>query len=112
MTLLHIIVNSLSNCLARTKGFSTLCQVKNKQRNRLLNTTLNALMDVSINGPPQHTDENAQAVTEKWQNIKKQKQVTEQALKIVKFKDLAVGDDDGPMESVPLDEFETEKFLL
>ena len=31
---------------------------------------------------------------------------------MVEFEDLAVGGDDGPMESIPLDEFETEKFLL
>ena len=44
--------------------------------------------------------------------IKKQRQVTEQALKMVEFEDLAVGDDDGPMESITLNEFKTEKFLL
>jgi len=33
------------------RGFSTLCRVKTKQRNRLLDVTLNALINVSINGP-------------------------------------------------------------
>ena len=94
------------------RGFSTLCRVKNKQRNRLLGATLNALMNVSINGPPQLTDENAKAVAEKWQNTKKRRQVTERALKMMEFEDLAVDDDDGLMESIPFDEFETEKFLL
>ena len=94
------------------RGFSTLDQVKTKQRNRLLGATLNALMNVSINGPPQLTDEDAKAVAEKWQYTKKRRQVTERALKMVGFKDLADGDDDGPMESVLLDKFKTDKFLL
>jgi len=33
------------------RGFSTLCRVKTKQRNRLLNVTLNASINVSMNGP-------------------------------------------------------------
>ena len=94
------------------RGFSTLCRVKNKQRNRQLGATLNALMNVSINSPPQLTDENAKAVAEKWQNTKKRRQVTERALKMMEFEDLAVDDDDCLMESIPFDEFETEKFLL
>ena len=69
-------------------------------------------MNVSINGPPQLTDENAKAVAEKWQNTKKRRQVTERTLKMMEFEDLAVDDDDGLMESIPFDEFETEKFLL
>ena len=31
---------------------------------------------------------------------------------MMEFEDLAVDDDDGLMESIPFDEFETEKFLL
>jgi len=32
-------------------GFATLCRVKTKQRNRLLDVTLNVLINVSMNGP-------------------------------------------------------------
>ena len=53
------------------QGFSTLFRIKTKKRNRLLGATLNALMNVSINGPPQLTDDDADAVAEKWQNTKK-----------------------------------------
>ena len=51
---------------------------------------------------------------QKWQNTKKRRQVTERALKILEFEHLADGDkiDDGPMELVTLNDFETEKFLL
>ena len=61
------------------RGFSTLCRVKTKQPNRLLDVTLSA----SINGPAQLTDEDAQAVAEKWQKTKKQRQVMERPLKVV-----------------------------
>ena len=33
------------------RGFSTMCRVKTKQRNRLLDVTLNALINVLMNGP-------------------------------------------------------------
>jgi len=33
------------------REFSTLCRVKTKKRKRLLDVTLNALTNVSINGP-------------------------------------------------------------
>ena len=59
-------------------------------------------MNVSINGSPQLTDENRKAVAEKWQNTKKRRQVTERALKVLKFEHLADDDEaDGPMELVP-----------
>ena len=62
-------------------------------RNGLLGAILNALINVSINGPPQLTDENAKAVFKKWQNIKKRRQVTKQALKMLEFEHLADGDE-------------------
>ena len=54
-------------------------------------------------------DENAKEAKDK-----KQTQVTERTLKMLEFEHLADGDeidDDGHMELVPLNEFETEKFL-
>jgi len=33
------------------QGFSTLCRVKTKQCNELFDVTLNALINVSVNGP-------------------------------------------------------------
>ena len=66
---------------------------------------LKALMNVSINGPPQLTDENAKAVAEKLQNTNKRRQVTERALEMFEFEHLANGDetdDNGPMKLVPL----------
>ena len=92
------------------KGFSTFCRVKNKQRNRLIDPSLNALIFQLMAHPLQLTDKNAKA--EKWENTKKRRQVTERAVNMVKFEDLAVSDDDGSMESVPFDNVETEKFLL
>ena len=66
---------------------------------------LKALMNVSINGPRQLTDENAKAVAEKLQTTNKRRQVTERTLEMFEFEHLANGDetdDDGPMKSVPL----------
>ena len=70
------------------QGFSTLCHVKTKQCNRLLGVTLHALMNILINGPVQLTDEDVQAVAEKWQKVKKRQQVTKQGEggRICKFK--------------------------
>ena len=47
------------------RGFSTLCPVKTKQRKRLLGATLNALMNISINGKPQLNDEDAKDIAKK-----------------------------------------------
>jgi len=50
----NIAANVLSIPLATNwpeQGFATLCRVKTKQRNRLFEVTLNALINVSINGP-------------------------------------------------------------
>ena len=46
------------------RGFSTLCRVKSKQRNRMLDTTLNALINVSINAPKQLSDEDGLVIAE------------------------------------------------
>ena len=97
------------------RGFSTLCHVKNKQRNRLLDVTLNALLNVSINGPKKLTEEDAQTIAEKWQQKKNRRRVTKRALKAVESafleNDEDMDSDDAP---VSLHEIETEtaKFLL
>ena len=41
------------------REFSTVCRVKTKQRNRLLDVTLNALINVSMNGPNHLDDDGA-----------------------------------------------------
>ena len=41
------------------REFSTVCRVKTKQRNRLLDITPNALINVSMNGPNHLDDESA-----------------------------------------------------
>ena len=92
------------------RGFSTLCRVKTKQRNRLQGVTMNTLMNVSINGPAQITDEDAQTVAEKWQKTKKRPQVTQQALKVVESANVEYNNN--AMDKVSLDKIETEKFLL
>ena len=46
------------------RGFSTICRVKTKQRNRLLDVTLNALMNVSMNGPNHLDDKSAVEVAQ------------------------------------------------
>ena len=58
----------------------------------MLDVTLNALMNVSINGPAQLTDENVQAVAKKWQKTKKRRQVTERLLKVVESANLVDND--------------------
>ena len=62
------------------RGFSTMCRVKAKQRNRLLDVTLNALINVSMNSPNHLDDESAVEVAQNWKTAKNRRKVTERAL--------------------------------
>ena len=57
-----------------------LC-VKTKQHNRLLDVTLNALINVSMNGPNHLDDESAMEVDQNWITAKNRRKVTKRALK-------------------------------
>ena len=100
------------------RGFSTLCRVKTKQRNRLLDITLNALINISMNGPEQLTDEDAQKIAEKWQKTKDRRTVTVRALKALESansannEEMEAGGWERDCESVLLHEIEPEKFVL
>ena len=100
------------------RGFSTLCRVKTKQRNRLLDITLNALINISINVPEQLTDEDAQKIAEKWQKTKDRRTVTVRALKALESpnsannEEMEAGGWERDCESVLLHEIEPEKFVL
>ena len=64
-----------------------MCRVKTKQRNRLLDVTLIALINVSINDPKQLNDDSALEVAQKWIKAKDRRRVKERALKTVKSLD-------------------------
>ena len=59
------------------RGFSTLKRVKSFMRNRLLN----ALMQISLNGPHVLSDEQANAIAEKWLVEKRRLKVTTRGMK-------------------------------
>jgi len=92
-----------------------LCHVKTKQRNKLLDVTLNALMNVSINGPEHLTDEDARKIAEKWLKIRNRRTVTERSLKALESANSENDDEmnaDGWGNEFLLNEIETEKFVL
>ena len=56
------------------RGFSRLKNIKTKNRNRLLDQTTSALLNISVNGPAQLTDSQAALVAEKWKTTKQRRQ--------------------------------------
>ena len=65
------------------RGFSALKHVKSFMRNRLLTAMLNALLQISLNGPRVLSDEQANAIAEKWLGEKKRRKVTPRGMKDV-----------------------------
>ena len=94
------------------RGFSTLRRVKNQQRNRLLDSTLNALLNVSMNGPTELSAKDAEQIANKWQNVKNRRIVHEKA---VAQAQLSMGEelDAGDEWFMLMDnEFESDKFFI
>ena len=54
-----------------------MARIKTKMRNRLLDVSLCALMNVSLNGPPQLGDDDALAIAESWTSRKYRRNVKE-----------------------------------
>jgi len=94
------------------RGFSTLCRGKTKQRSRLLDVTLNALINVSMNGPAQLNDESALEIAQKWTEAENRRRVTERALKTVNSTDDEEETDAFADEQELFNEVEIEKFVL
>ena len=62
------------------RQFSTMCRVKTKHRNRLLNVTLNALINVLMNSPNHLDDKSVVEVVQNWTTAKNRRKVTKRAL--------------------------------
>ena len=106
---------ALSIPLATTwpeQGHSTMYRVETKQRNRLFDVTLNALINVSMNGPKQLSDKSALEVAQMWVKAKDRRRVTERVLKTVKSLDYKEGTDAFTDEHELSDKKEIEKFGL
>ena len=63
------------------RGFSALKRVKSFMRNRLLTAMLNALLQISLNGPRVLSDEQANAIAEKWLGERKRRKVTPRGMR-------------------------------
>ena len=94
------------------RGFSTMCRVKTKQRNRLLDVTLNALINVSMNGPNHLDDESAVEVAQNWITAKNRRKVTKRALQTMMSADDIQETDAFADEQELCDEVEIDKFVL
>jgi hypothetical protein len=57
------------------RGFSAMKRVKTRQRSRLLDSTLCALLNISMNGPEQLTDEEGLMIARLWKDNKKRRRV-------------------------------------
>ena len=75
----------------------------------MLDPTLNALINVAMNGPEELEDDDAWLIAEKWQTAKKRRSVTEKALERV-----AVSAEENAEEwdDFLTEEVETSKFWL
>lgn len=62
------------------RGFSTLKRVKSKYRNRLLDPTLSALLNITLNGACTLTDQAAEEIAAKWFDRRKRRVVTQRAV--------------------------------
>ena len=58
------------------RGFSTLTRIKTKSQNRLLNSTLAALLLVPLKGPNQLSDKEAASSASKWLHLNTRWSVT------------------------------------
>lgn len=65
------------------RGFSMMKLIKTPHRNRLLDETLSALMNVTINGPSELPDEDALEIASVWLEKKPRRKVTERGRKNV-----------------------------
>lgn len=65
------------------RGFSHLKLIKTHGRSRLLDETLSALMNISINGTASLEDDDARHIAEKWLGKKERRQVTARGQKNV-----------------------------
>ena len=65
------------------RGFSALKRIKSLMRNRLLTAMLNALLQISLNGPRILTDQQAKRIAEKWHSEKQRRKVTPRGMKDV-----------------------------
>ena len=65
------------------RGFSALKRIKSLMRNRLLTAMLNALLQISLNGPRILTYQQAKRITEKWLSKKKRRKVIPRGMKDV-----------------------------
>ena len=92
------------------RGFSTMARVKSKTRNRLLDITLSALLNISLNGPQELSSEAAGAIADKWLCKKKRRTVTERKLDKLNVTDLDdLAEDDMMLDSFQID---LERFYL
>ena len=89
------------------RGFSTMCRVKTKQRSRLLDVTLNALINVSMNGPNHLDYESAVEIT-----AKNRRKVTKRALQTMMSADDIQETDAFADEQELCDEVEIDEFVL
>ena len=71
--LMKIVVTIILSTAGPERGFSTLKRVKSFMRNRLLNAMFNALMQISLNRMHVLSDEQANAIAEKWLGEKRRK---------------------------------------
>ena len=94
------------------RGFSNICRVKTKQRNRLLDVTLNALINVSMNGPNHLDNKSTVEVAENWITAKNRRKVTKQALQTMMSADDIQETDAFADKQELCDEVEIDKFVL
>ena len=98
------------------RGFSTKQRIKTKTRNKLLNTTLNALLTVSLNGPSILSYELAMAIADKWLGVKIRRDVTSRhltELAVEKPADYSDEEDkDGAIDEINIEELEMDRFWL
>ena len=98
------------------RSFSTLQRIKTKTRNKLLNTTLNALLTISLNGPSILSYEQAMAIADKWLGVKIRRDVTSRhltELAVEKPADYSDEEDkDGAIDEINIEELEMGRFWL
>ena len=61
------------------RGFSTLSRVKTKHRNRLSDSTLSAAINISMNEPPELSEDDALTNAKAWLNKKERREVNASA---------------------------------
>ena len=86
------------------RGFSAMARIKTKMRNRLLDVSLCALMNVSLNGPPQLGDDDALAIAESWISRKHRRNIQEKLQ--------CLSDDEGGVDSSDEDSLDSSDFEL